>query len=62
MCDYYRFNSEDNLDELVKNIGKDIHFLLTNFIGYSMSWYVLLDYLNGNEGFIDMKLLRDNDE
>lgn len=62
MCDYYRFNSEDNLDELVKNIGKDIHFLLKNFIGYSMSWYVLLDYLNGNEGFIDMKLLRDNDE
>lgn len=62
MCDYYRFNSEDNLDELVKNIRKDIHFLLKNFIEYSMSWYVLLDYLNGNEGFIDMKLLRDNDE
>lgn len=62
MCDYYRFNSEDNLDELVKNIRKDIHFLLKNFIGYSMPWYVLLDYLNGNEGFIDMKLLRDNDE
>lgn len=62
MCDYYRFNLEDNLDELVKNIRKDIHFLLKNFIEYSMSWYVLLDYLNGNEGFIDMKLLRDNDE
>ena len=62
VCDYYQFNSEDNLDELVKNLRKDIHLLLKDFIEYPMSWHVLLDYLNGNEDFIDMKLLRDNDE
>lgn len=62
MCDYYQFNLEDNLDELVENIRKDIHHLLKDFIEYTMSWHVLLDYLNSNENFIDMKLLRENDE
>lgn len=62
MCDYYQFNLEDNLDELVENIRKDIHHLLKDFIEYPMSWHVLLDYLNSNEDFINMKLLKDNDE
>ena len=34
MCDYYQFNPEDNFDKLVKNIRKDIHFLLKDFIEY----------------------------
>lgn len=61
-CDYYQFNEEDNLELLVRNFKKDMNILLKDFIEYPMSWHVIMDYLNQDDQFLDMKLLRNDDQ
>ncbi|WP_195643734.1 hypothetical protein [Thomasclavelia ramosa] len=61
-CDYYQFKEEDNLELLVRNFKKDMNILLKDFIEYPMSWHVIMDYLNQDDQFLDMKLLRNDDQ
>lgn len=61
-CDYYKFNEEDNLDLLVSHFKKDMNMLLKDFIEYPMGWHVIMDYLSHDDDFLDMKLLRNDDQ
>lgn len=36
--------------------------LLKDFIDYPIGWHVIMDYLGHDDNFLDMKLLRNDDQ